>query len=298
MTFTLTVCEEDPTRKAPLETPQTGAVLQTQQIVALLQRKCAPCSDEPPAPPHEMKTLADSHPKEASEDQEAVLQETLLPPPQQPPTILPPQQQQREDEQEEQPTATSRLLRSPTAEESKRIYVAVYYNYFDLIRRLYEEQHLNVFEARDLIFGCGPLQVAARRGHHDVVVYLLSNGGQVDDMDLFGSTALHAAASMGRPEICIYLLSHGASIDLEDVFGCTPLHDAAWKGNFAVCRLLVDHGANVMAMNNDQRTPLEEAVRGKKNDETRVDRKRRKSTREYLREQRLRRSDHPVEDAA
>lgn len=73
------------------------------------------------------------------------------------------------------------------------------------------------------------MQLAATRGHIDVVAKLLESG---KTKDVKGLTALHLAAQMRLDEVAKLLLSTGkCDVNSRDADGCTPLHYAAENGN-------------------------------------------------------------------
>lgn len=92
------------------------------------------------------------------------------------------------------------------------------------------------------------LHVAARRGHLDIVDYLVTQGGvdpraQIDD----GADALHLAVTFNRPNVVKYLVSHGADIEARDKHGCTASYRAAQVGSVDILKYLVGQGANIHA---------------------------------------------------
>lgn len=137
-----------------------------------------------------------------------------------------------------------------------------------------------------------PLQQAATRGDTVVVGMLVKAlkkaGVGLDATNELGETALHAAARFGHPDIVLLLLSMGASANAVSEHGDTPLHLAASHGAVAVVQALLDaeagtatagadtalhsaatyshaaqsiKGAEVDAVNSRRMTPLHEAAR-------------------------------------
>ena len=90
-----------------------------------------------------------------------------------------------------------------------------------------------------------PLQLAAGRGHHQIVKILLSFGANVDTADRYGKTALHIASQEGHLTCVLSLLEAGADITSPDKNGFEPIHHAIGKNRVAIVRALVDHGYNV-----------------------------------------------------
>ncbi|CAK4279357.1 unnamed protein product, partial [Aphanomyces euteiches] len=63
--------------------------------------------------------------------------------------------------------------------------------------------------------------------------------------DSNGNTPLHAAARNGHVEIVMELLSRGADVNLQNKHGQTALHEAVNNRDFDVVKTLVDNGALV-----------------------------------------------------
>ena len=56
------------------------------------------------------------------------------------------------------------------------------------------------------------------------------------------------------------LLEHGADLNSRDIEGWTPLHAAAATGNVQLISILVDSGANLVAINHDDKMPVDVAA--------------------------------------
>ena len=63
---------------------------------------------------------------------------------------------------------------------------------------------------------------------------------------------LHDACRRGHIEIVEYLVEHGANVNVSDNDGITPLHDACRGGHKEIVEYLVEHGANVNVSDNDE----------------------------------------------
>ncbi len=68
-------------------------------------------------------------------------------------------------------------------------------------------------KARDK-YGNSPLQIAAYKGHTEIVEFLLSKGGEVNATSKFGGTALYMASYAGQEEVVEVLIAHGADPNL------------------------------------------------------------------------------------
>ncbi|CAN0311942.1 unnamed protein product, partial [Ectocarpus sp. 6 AP-2014] len=114
---------------------------------------------------------------------------------------------------------------------------------------------------------CSPLEIAAGRGHADVLKALLDKGGsEVDTANDLGWAALHDAASFDgtvrdNGDAVRVLLGAGADVDVkttDDICACTPLHVAVWHWmtSTGTVRALLEGGANVHARAAGDDTPL------------------------------------------
>jgi ankyrin repeat protein len=88
-----------------------------------------------------------------------------------------------------------------------------------------------------------PLHVAAAKGHHDVVSYLIKEGCPTDILSSSGETALHHAASAGRIEVVKTLIDLGSNVNAVDNKGSTPLKAALMKEEYGALEELLKHGA-------------------------------------------------------
>ena len=99
-------------------------------------------------------------------------------------------------------------------------------------------------------FGTTALMAASSRGHFGVVKLLLEDGADINKVDFSGWTALMwASASFERHQgVVQYLVEQGADKEMADSrnsCGCTALIFAAMRGHFGVVKLLLEDGADV-----------------------------------------------------
>ncbi len=58
------------------------------------------------------------------------------------------------------------------------------------------------------------------------------------------------------------ILEHGVDLNARDIEGWTALHAAAATGNIQMINLLIEEGASLVAINNDDKMPLDVAADG------------------------------------
>ena len=92
------------------------------------------------------------------------------------------------------------------------------------------------------IYGYTPLHESATEGHHEVLRYLIEQGGNVDAKASNGYTPLHLAASGGHVECVKVLLEHGANINEPDDFRKTPINTAELGARMGVVKVLKSAG--------------------------------------------------------
>ena len=87
-----------------------------------------------------------------------------------------------------------------------------------------------------------PLCSASKHGHGDIVKYLLTNGA---NPNIHGSSGfpLELAARRGHIQVAMILISHGALVDASSVWQGSPLLSASMSGAVEVLKLLLDNGA-------------------------------------------------------
>ncbi|KAH9191896.1 hypothetical protein AeNC1_006127 [Aphanomyces euteiches] len=132
------------------------------------------------------------------------------------------------------------------------LYEAALNGRLDLIREMGQSVALLVKDSN----GNTPLHAAAKNGHVDIVVELLSRGADVNLKNKHGQTALHEAADSRHFDVVKTLLDNGALVDIVDSTGGTPLHEAAENGHLDITTLLLEHKAQVDVLNNKGDTPL------------------------------------------
>jgi len=72
-------------------------------------------------------------------------------------------------------------------------------------------------------------------------------------------TLLHYAARHGYLDTVRYLIANGADVTQVDIYRNTPLHDAASGGRTETVKCLLDNGADKLAKNSNYHTPAQAA---------------------------------------
>ncbi|EXC41423.1 hypothetical protein L484_000326 [Morus notabilis] len=107
----------------------------------------------------------------------------------------------------------------------------------------------------------GPIHLAPRNSHVEVLRLLILKGANVDALTKDGYTALHLAVEDRKRDWARLLLASGARVDSRDALdGDTPLHVTAALGDEYMVKLLLQKGANKDIRNYARRTPYDVAA--------------------------------------
>ena len=106
-----------------------------------------------------------------------------------------------------------------------------------------------------------PLHLAAENGHSIIVKMLLEAGAGTEIKNPQGETPLLLATRYNHLSVCKILLSCGANVNVSDHRKNTALHYAAMLGYLSMVQLFVMYGADMTAVNDNGRSPLDEAER-------------------------------------
>ncbi|MGG4469175.1 ankyrin repeat domain-containing protein [Paenibacillus alvei] len=89
------------------------------------------------------------------------------------------------------------------------------------------------------------LHVAAKKGHFEIVEYLVQKGIDVNTKGgIFDASSLNLAAGAGHLKIVKYLIEHGAEIDVS-LANRNPLFGAIYGGHKEVAEFLVEKGIDI-----------------------------------------------------
>ncbi|MGX5540981.1 ankyrin repeat domain-containing protein [Bacillus wiedmannii] len=92
---------------------------------------------------------------------------------------------------------------------------------------------------------CTWLHVAAKKGHLEIVEYLINKGIDIDAKGgTFDASALNLAAGEGHLEIVKYLIETGAELDVS-LAKRNPLFGAIYGGHKEVVEFLVEKGIDI-----------------------------------------------------
>ncbi|MEM7055454.1 MAG: ankyrin repeat domain-containing protein [Bacteroidota bacterium] len=121
--------------------------------------------------------------------------------------------------------------------------------------------------------GRTPLQLAAVKGHSNVVKYLVEQGADVSKQDNEEGYVLHYATSGGDVNIVKYLIERGAKVHVKDKNGFTILHVAARFNNLRLAKYLIEERSDWTIINTTSKrgnTPLHLAAHSGSKDVARV----------------------------
>ena len=106
------------------------------------------------------------------------------------------------------------------------------------------------------------LHYASLYCHYPIVEYLVENGADVNQTEIYGNRAIHFASEGGSLAIVKFFIEkRGIDKDIKGSNGRTPLHCACEKGRISIVEYLISIGAAIEAQDLDDQTPLHYASR-------------------------------------
>jgi ankyrin repeat protein len=84
-----------------------------------------------------------------------------------------------------------------------------------------------------------------KKGHFEIVKYLVDNGAQVNAKDNYDRTALMFACENGHLEMVKFFVEKVADVNEKDVYGRTPLIRAYIHGYSDIVSYLAENGAEI-----------------------------------------------------
>lgn len=109
-----------------------------------------------------------------------------------------------------------------------------------------------------------PMYYAARDGKIEVIKFLMCQGVNIDNIDIYGQNAIYYAISRGHLDICRLMKQYGSNHDMADQIGQTPIFYAIQSDKIDALQWLLSIGCNVNTRDQRGATPISTAMRHKK----------------------------------
>ena len=130
----------------------------------------------------------------------------------------------------------------------------------------FDVAHKNIMKKIENYYKCDGIDyafdIAAMRGHFNVVKYIVANSEDKNPSDAIGDTPLHRAAKGGHLAIVTYIMENIEDKSPKDQDGNTPLHCAAMGGHLAIVRYIMDKIEDKSPKDQQGNTPLHRAAMG------------------------------------
>jgi len=116
-----------------------------------------------------------------------------------------------------------------------------------LLKKLSTTHKVSVDVVHKSTSGLTPLHLACRKGHLQVVQYLLEKKADIEKEDHKGRTAVYHAVKGNEVEVLKVLIGQGAELDKHrtKTKGLTALHKAVTKQHMESFQILIDNSCNV-----------------------------------------------------
>ena len=128
----------------------------------------------------------------------------------------------------------------------------------------FDVAHKNIMKKIENYYKCDGIDyafdIAAMRGHFNVVKYIVANSEDKNPSDAIGDTPLHRAAMGGHLAIVRYIMDNVEDKSPKDQQGNTPLHRAAMGGHLAIVRYIMDNIKDKIPKDKEGNTPLHYAA--------------------------------------
>ncbi|CAH1790043.1 unnamed protein product [Owenia fusiformis] len=111
-----------------------------------------------------------------------------------------------------------------------------------------------------------PLMIAIEKENINIIKMLLDKGANVNLQSRY-EYPLHKATKVENATIVRLLLSHESKVNSRGCFKQTALHCCAGTGELEIADILMDEGADLLAVDSEERTPLDIAKLVKDNDD-------------------------------
>lgn len=131
--------------------------------------------------------------------------------------------------------------------------------HYDLERFSHLYQHPLFREAKNLSAG-KLLRQSITEGKPDTAIYLIQQGGKLNDASGNGESHLITASKRGQTAVIEKLLYTGIAVDDKDQLGRTALWHSAYAGHHQTAKLLISNGADLDLSDQQGRTVLMMAV--------------------------------------
>lgn len=121
----------------------------------------------------------------------------------------------------------------------------------------FKEDPNNINKRNESFHSYTPLMYASRKGHANIVRFLLSKGADVDAINTDGNTALLIASYWGHSSVVKNLINKGANLNIQNKDLRAALHAAVAGEKLEIVKLLVQKGADTNLKDEADRTPLD-----------------------------------------